>query len=698
MARTDEATVDRDAGNEQPTILFIARDAEQRYDLRSLLEAEKYEVYCRDARIRAFQLMTVYLIDLVVVDIDLTDGSGLDFCRDFRADANFANIPVVVIGEDNEEAATCIAAFEAGADDFVQAPFVPAVCLHRIKRLLHRRLKTRNQVKNSLSVQVTSGELPGIVQYLEAEVKSGKLTVKSHKGTAVIYITQGRFANATAPHCEGVHALTEALSWEESQVTFEEVDLKPEEVKEEQPLTSVLMNCVVDVDEFREARDSLPPADAMFVPGEKKPDKEMDRHQRDLWEQAINGWSVDELLYDQPYGERRATLFFKGLIDEGYLSVAEPAFHDYTATTFKHYKRLLYKQRLVNIRASIAEVEFPLAKEQGNWPIAPANWISPAAKVVVTGDRPDHVDMFVDSLCRIYSHLTKLTPPEHKGLPGTSTRRLDFGDKNVLDVQKLPPILEKRFLTSLDDYLGEAVAVVMIATDQTRRANQMNLRLIRQIRQRFKGVYYNVVPRVPDKEGRALFKLDCHNCGYRLAVELEEAGNQGECPICNADVLIPDALDHLATSLQLPHDVPVVLVEPNNPLHVRDLLMLVIDTILHAADPPPEALSPTAQSAATGESGTEPAAADAALARQSTVRQKRRRPPEEPEAPQAEPEPAAASEPASELEDILSMALTADPDPAPEPTDFSAAIESILGDESEDDFDIDDFIKKVRRD
>ncbi len=703
-------------GDLKPTILFIARDAEERYHLRELLVQQEYEVYSRTNRMRAFQLMTVYQIDLVIVDLELEDGHGLNFIQDFRGDSSFSTIPIVMIGEDNERGEVCIAALQAGADDFVEAPFIPEVCLARVNRLLARRLKSRNQVKSSLSVEVASGELPGILQYLEAEVKTGKLTVKGPNGSAVIHIRDGRFVHATAPLCEGPEAMTEALSWEKSQVTFEEVELQEHEIKGEQQLTSVLMNAVVDVDEFREAKQSLPPSDAMFVKGEKKLPKTMARNQRMLWEQALNGYSSDELLNDQPYGERQATLWLRELIQEDYLKVTHPPFHDYTPSTFDYYKRLYYQPRLLNIRKILADIKFPIKERNRQLPIQPANWISPAAKLILTGDRPDHVQMFMDAVRTLYEHHTDKTPPTHQMLPGAEKMRLDFGDKNVLDIQRLPPVLENRFLKSLDEYLEDSVAVFMIATEQTRKANQMNLRLIRQIRQRAKSVFYNIVPKVTDREGRTLFKLDCHNCGYRLAVDMEEAGNQGECPICNADVMIPDALDHLAHSLQLPSDIPIVMVEPYNCLHVRDLLMLMIDSIAYASNPPPDAAEPQHETRQKPPTAT--GTPEVRERGNKAPREKIQLAPREPEEPAPQPPARKLAEPPhqppsrkpeptlpileqsddtpDEITRILDLSRNVDPFDDGEdepPLDLDDLLES-----PDDDFDIDAFIKRVQKD
>ena len=531
--------------------------------------------------------MTVYQIDLVICDQSLVDSDPITFVRELRTDSSFINVPVLVIADDDEGGSVCIQSFEAGVDDFVQTPFVLGVLRARCKRLVHRFMHGKDQDKSSLEVEATARELPGIVQYLEAEVKTGKLTVKCSKGTVIVSIKDGVFIEATGPLCEGTEALTEALCWEKTQVSFLDCDITIPEGKDTIKLTSVLMNCVVDVDEFKEAREKLPPSDAMFLPG-KPADKELDKDAKSLLEQAINGYSMDELLHDQPFGERVATLTFLRLIEDGYLNVTDPPFHNYTKQTYSYYRRFHYKQRLAAIRSLYAGIAFPLDVQDKQLPVGPANWLSPATKLMVVGDRGEHMQLFMDSVAALYRSITQKNPPVHHPIPKVDSMRMDFGDKNVIDIQKMPSVLDTRFLKSMDDFMEDVAAVILIATEHTRRANQTNLRLIRQVRRRFQGIFYSIVPRIADSHGRILFKIDCHKCGYRLAVDMNEAGNQGECPICNAPLIIPDALDNLAHCLQLPNDVPIILVEPDNPEHIRDLLLYAIDTILYACDPPKE--------------------------------------------------------------------------------------------------------------
>jgi DNA-binding response OmpR family regulator len=63
--------------------------------------------------------------DLLILDLFLSDQSGLGLCRMLRDDARTRRVPVMVVSAQASEIDR-ILAFEAGADDFLPKPFFPA--------------------------------------------------------------------------------------------------------------------------------------------------------------------------------------------------------------------------------------------------------------------------------------------------------------------------------------------------------------------------------------------------------------------------------------------------------------------------------------------------------------------------------------------------------------------------------------------
>lgn len=84
---------------------------------------------CKDAR----SYLNINSCDLLLLDLGLPDGSGLEFCEPSLPD----HIPTMVISG-NSRIHTKITALDAGADDYILKPFSPAELLARINALTRR--------------------------------------------------------------------------------------------------------------------------------------------------------------------------------------------------------------------------------------------------------------------------------------------------------------------------------------------------------------------------------------------------------------------------------------------------------------------------------------------------------------------------------------------------------------------------------
>ena len=77
--------------------------------------------------------------ELLILDIGLPDGHGLDLCRELRAGplAQLAHLPVIVLSARSEEMDRVLG-LELGADDYLAKPFSPRELVARVRALLRR--------------------------------------------------------------------------------------------------------------------------------------------------------------------------------------------------------------------------------------------------------------------------------------------------------------------------------------------------------------------------------------------------------------------------------------------------------------------------------------------------------------------------------------------------------------------------------
>lgn len=118
-----------------PTILVIEDEPTIRRFVRMSLEAEGYLVFEAESVRRGLIEAGTRQPDMVVLDLGLPDGDGVDFIRDLRA---WSEIPIIVLSARTTEADK-VEALDAGADDYLSKPFGAAELLARVRSQLRRR-------------------------------------------------------------------------------------------------------------------------------------------------------------------------------------------------------------------------------------------------------------------------------------------------------------------------------------------------------------------------------------------------------------------------------------------------------------------------------------------------------------------------------------------------------------------------------
>ena len=116
-------------------ILLVEDDSFLRDGLTEVLQGEGYEVISADNCIKARELIKLFSFNLIMLDVMMPDGSGLELCTDLRAAGN--NVPILFLTACDDEI-QIVRGLDAGADDFVTKPFKLRELLSRIRALLRR--------------------------------------------------------------------------------------------------------------------------------------------------------------------------------------------------------------------------------------------------------------------------------------------------------------------------------------------------------------------------------------------------------------------------------------------------------------------------------------------------------------------------------------------------------------------------------
>ncbi|HUF28111.1 MAG TPA: response regulator [Gemmatimonadaceae bacterium] len=149
-------------------VLFADDHADTRGMVRDIFEASGYEVLAVADGSAAMRAVLEREPDLLVLDLNMPGLSGLEVCRQIKANPFTAHVPVLMLTAQGEIEVK-VEGFEAGADDYLAKPFDPRELRARASALL--RIVRREGDRNP-----TTG-LPGgraIEQELERRVLRGE--------------------------------------------------------------------------------------------------------------------------------------------------------------------------------------------------------------------------------------------------------------------------------------------------------------------------------------------------------------------------------------------------------------------------------------------------------------------------------------------------------------------------------------------
>jgi len=123
----------------QPHILAIDDDAAMRQLIAEYLSENELRVTTLATGAEMAQTIAEHAIDLVVLDLRLPDGDGMQLARQLREDSA---IPIIIVTGKQDEADR-VMGLELAADDYLTKPFSPRELLARIRAVLRRTQAAR---------------------------------------------------------------------------------------------------------------------------------------------------------------------------------------------------------------------------------------------------------------------------------------------------------------------------------------------------------------------------------------------------------------------------------------------------------------------------------------------------------------------------------------------------------------------------
>ena len=115
-------------------VLLIEDDSRLADMVGEYLGKAGYDVIHADNGTRGLALHGRERVDLVILDLMLPDGDGLDICREIRARSDSPILMLTARGDPMDR----VVGLEMGADDYLPKPFEPRELLARLRAILRR--------------------------------------------------------------------------------------------------------------------------------------------------------------------------------------------------------------------------------------------------------------------------------------------------------------------------------------------------------------------------------------------------------------------------------------------------------------------------------------------------------------------------------------------------------------------------------
>ena len=120
--------------DDEPDILEILK-----YNLSNV----RYDIYIANDGLSAIKKAKEIIPNLIIMDVMMPKMDGIQACENLRANEKFNDTIIMFLTARGEDFSH-VAAYEAGADDYVTKPVKPKILISKVKGLLRRFKKINN--------------------------------------------------------------------------------------------------------------------------------------------------------------------------------------------------------------------------------------------------------------------------------------------------------------------------------------------------------------------------------------------------------------------------------------------------------------------------------------------------------------------------------------------------------------------------
>ena len=163
-------------------ILLVEDDAALRGALEELLCREGYDVV-KASNVRSARECLDATADLVILDVGLPDGDGVELCRSWRSEG--VQTPILFLTAKDEEM-DVVRGLDSGGNDYVTKPFRMQELLSRIRALLRRNQRDTTITRSGVTLDTAKLQATRNGEILLLTVTEYKILAKLISSRSII--------------------------------------------------------------------------------------------------------------------------------------------------------------------------------------------------------------------------------------------------------------------------------------------------------------------------------------------------------------------------------------------------------------------------------------------------------------------------------------------------------------------------------
>lgn len=157
-------------------ILLVEDDGSLNRAVSLKLSKEGYTVY-RAANVKeADTLYRLHQVPLIICDIELPDGNGVEFCERVREESDVMFLFLTALSAESD----IIRGYQAGADDYITKPFYLSALVSKVNAIMKRHMVKEESdmlISGSISFSVSKNRVKKDEEIMQLTAKEQKLLV-----------------------------------------------------------------------------------------------------------------------------------------------------------------------------------------------------------------------------------------------------------------------------------------------------------------------------------------------------------------------------------------------------------------------------------------------------------------------------------------------------------------------------------------